>query len=132
MTIEIKNDLSNQSSNKVVIKKANYTNKELNEKFSNLEYEYNNLERRYNNFENRMDGYSNKMLNLTTGIAIALTAIAVFIVVDYAYNRGDGYKRYIDKVNEVSNTYYSKEEIDSTLKKFKECIHEYGSYFCTK
>jgi hypothetical protein len=88
------------------------------------------LEKGFDSFETRMNQHASLTRDLVIGIAVAMFITTVIIIIDYAHNRGDGYLKYIDKVDELQEGYYSKAEIDSIFNDYVSCKDVDGYHKC--
>jgi predicted phage-related endonuclease len=99
------------------------------------------IKKDFERLENRIDKASNFMMWMTGIIAGVFFVTGVLIAVDYAFNRGDGYQNFIDKVDNLKNNYYTMDQVDkaienkssSDLQSFKNCILQNQGYWpCLK
>lgn len=111
------------------------------------------LEKDFERFEGRQSTVNTFMMWVAGAIIVVFCLTGITIMVDYFYNKGDGYKHFIDQVDSLKQNYYSKNDINSLkqnyysrdetnllisdmnkqLSDFKNCISQYKSYLpCLK
>lgn len=115
-------------STKAINKLAKYTEKnveELRKLADDTTNDFNNLSEDYKKLEMRMHA---------ANAVIVTVVIATFAIIalDYFKSRGEQYEKFVDKTQEIRNGYYSKEEVNTLMKDFKNCIWYNGLDKCLK
>ena len=98
----------------------------------NLKIRADSVESNFKSLETRI-GSTNTFMQWMTGIIVGVFFVTgVIIFIDYAKNKGDGYKHFVNQVDSLRQNYYSKTEVDKILSSFKECIWYNGLSHCLK
>jgi len=74
----------------------------------------------------------NYVLTIAVGIIIIFFLAGLPIFFDYFTYSEQKYEKFIDKTEEIKNNFYTKEEINSIFKNFKDCIWYNGLSNCLK
>jgi len=93
---------------------------------------FQNLEKDFTRLENRLDKASTFMMWMTGIIAGVFFVTGTVIALDYFKNNEERYEKFIDKAQEIRQDVYTKTEINSMLKGFKDCIWFNGLSRCLK
>jgi len=90
------------------------------------------LEKNFERLENRLDKASVFMTWMTGIMAGVFFVTSIMITLDYLKNNEERYEKFIDKTQEIRQDVYTKTEINSMLKEFKDCIWFNGLFRCLK
>ncbi len=80
------------------------------------------------NVKNSMKMISNLVIAVLVVFAVALVSISI----DYIYNNEIRYEKFVDKTEEIKDSFYSKKEVDTQFIDFKKCIRLIGLSNCVK
>lgn len=114
------------------IKKEINSYKKFTTEVKNLTKRADDISVSFLSLERRIDR-TNNFMQWMSGVAVGVFVITgIILIVDYAKNKGDGYKNFIDQVYSLKENYYSKKEVGDILNSFKDCIWRNGLSFCLK
>lgn len=93
--------------------------------------------------DDKIDKHNGRMMNIVSGVIFLFIVTSVGMFFDYFKNNQERYEKFIDKVTELENRSYSKEEIDKDFYKkaeidskqsiFNNCVlREGGVWKCLK
>lgn len=110
-----------------------------------LENRAEQVEASFNSLERRMDRLSTFLYSIASIMITVVVATFILIGLDYFKTSGERYENFVDKVQEVKNSsyskedvdsymasYYTKQEVDSNLRTFKDCIWVNGLTKCLR
>ncbi len=66
------------------------------------------------------------------GVLVAFTVALAAISADYSHNNEARYEKFLDQIEEIKDSVYSKSEVDSLFKSFKECVWFNGLSHCLR
>lgn len=104
----------------------------ISQRVDDLEKRAKDVSEEFRKLEKGIEKHQNFTYFIVGTIAIVFAITSILIAFDYFVRNEERYEKFIDKTQEIQQDVYTKIEVNSILKEFKDCIWFNGLSRCLK